>query len=320
MGKLLGQRLLLSLTLVILIPTVTFVLEALTPGSIVDAQLGVGAAGPGGATDAQRAQIEHQLGLDQSLGERWLHWFTGLLHGDLGTSWESGQSVTSELNNRLPVTLSVVVLATILTAVVGILIGVLTARRTGRLSSVVNGISVLGVAVPNFWLAVLLVNTFAVSLAILPATGYITPGDSVVEWARSLVLPVLALAFAGVTTVAKQTRDQMKDVLDRDFVRQLRANGVGESSIVYRHALRAASVPVVTVIGLLFVGALAGAVVVENIFVMPGLGSAAVQATMSHDTPVILGIAVYFTALVVVANIVVDVVYGWLNPRIRTSA
>jgi len=118
--------------------------------------------------------------------------------------------------------------------------------------------------------------------------------------------------------VAKQTRDQMKDVLDRDFIRNLRANGVGERSIVYRHALRAAAIPVVTMLGLLFVGALSGSVIVENVFVLPGLGSAAVQATTSQDYPVIQGISIYFTVMVIAVNIIVDLAYGWLNPRVRS--
>jgi peptide/nickel transport system permease protein len=142
--------------------------------------------------------------------------------------------------------------------------------------------------------------------------------SSPVEWLRSLVLPVVTLSFVGITVVAKQTRDQMKTALELDFIRNLRANGVPERSIIYRHALRSASIPIVTMLGLLFISALGGSVIVENIFVLPGLGSAAVQATNSQDFPMILGISVYFTLLVIAVNIAVDAAHVWLDPRARS--
>jgi peptide/nickel transport system permease protein len=310
--RLLARRLAISVALIIIIPALTFVLEALTPGNAAQAQLGVS------ATPQQLRQLERQLGLDKPLWDRYLIWFGHFLHGNLGKSLFTGQAVTQELNSRLPVSLSLIFGSIIVVAVLGILIGVLSARRTGIVGRSIETISVLGIAVPNFWLAVILIEFFAVKLHILPATGYVDFTASPASWARSLVLPVVALAFAGITAVAKQTRDQMKDVLDRDFIRNLRANGVGERSIVYRHALRAAAIPVVTMLGLLFVGALSGSVIVENVFVLPGLGSAAVQATTSQDYPVIQGISIYFTVMVIAVNIIVDLAYGWLNPRVRS--
>jgi peptide/nickel transport system permease protein len=310
--KLLARRLLISVALVVIIPALTFLLEALSPGNAAEAQLGVS------ATPAQLRKAEHDLGLDKPLWQRYFLWFDHFVHGNLGNSLFTGQPVTRELNNRLPVSLSLILGALLVTAVVGVLVGVVSARRPGIVGRAIDAVSVVGIAVPNFWLAVILVEFFAVVLSALPATGYVPFGVSPSGWLRSLVLPVVALAFAGITAVAKQTRDQMKEALDQDFVRTLRANGIGERSIVYRHALRAAAIPIVTVLGLLFVGALAGSVIVESIFVLPGLGSAAVRATTSHDFPVIQGISIYFTLLVIAVNVLVDLSYGWLNPKVRS--
>ncbi len=310
--RVIARRVVISVTLLVIIPALTFVIEALTPGNAADFLLGVS------ATPEQRAALNHQLGLDQPLWVRYLTWMGRFLHGDLGNSLFTGEPVSQGLASWLPVSLSLLIGATLVTVVVGVAIGAASAQHTGGIGRLIDSLSVLGIAVPNFWLEVVLVEVFAVTFRILPATGYVQPQDSLIEWGLSLVLPVVALAFAGVTAVAKQTRDQMKDVLDRDFIRNLRANGVHERSVIYRHALRNASIPIVTVIGQLFVGALAGSVVVENIFVLPGLGSAAVQAATSHDYPVIQGISVYFTLIVIAVNVIVDIAYGWLNPQVRS--
>jgi peptide/nickel transport system permease protein len=177
----------------------------------------------------------------------------------------------------------------------------------------------VGIAVPNFWLAVILVAAFAVTLPLFPATGYVFFSDSPQLFFASLVLPVVALAFAGITAVAKQTRDQMKLAIASPWARTLRANGASELSILYRHALRNSAGPVITVAGTIFVGALSGSVVVENIFVLPGLGSQSLQSALQADLPVVQGIAVYFTLIVVVVNVVIDIATAILNPKVRTA-
>jgi peptide/nickel transport system permease protein len=310
--KMVAHRLAASLALIVSVPAITFGLEAITPGNAVDTRLGIA------STPQHRHALAHQLGLDKPVWDRYLIWFEHLLHGNLGTSVITGESVTHELNSRLPVSLSLIIGATTLTAIAGIAIGIASAKGSGLLGRTIDGASALGVAVPNFWLGVILVELLAVELHAFPAIGYVPFNSSPTQWLRSLVLPVVTLSFVGITAVAKQTRDQLKEVLERDFIRSLRANGVPERSIIYRHALRSASIPVVTVLGLLFVGALGGSVIVENIFVLPGLGSAAVQATSSQDFPVILGISVYFTLLVIAVNVVVDLATLWLNPKVRS--
>jgi peptide/nickel transport system permease protein len=313
MIKTLGLRLLASLVLLIVVPTVTFFLQAITPGNVAQSILGIG------ATPAAVAGLNHQLGLDRPVWQRYLDWLAGFFHGDLGTSYITGDSVVRTLGGRLGVSLSLIVGALIVFTIVGVLLGILSTsgrRVWGRLIDVV---STAGIAIPNFWLGVLLIGVFAVQLNLLPATGYVQPSEDVGRWIASLVLPVIALAFAGITGVAKQTRDQMLVSLASPYARSLRANGASESSLLFRHALRNASGPIITVIGLIFVGALSGSVVVENIFVLPGLGSQAVQSTTQRDLPVIQGIAVYFTIIVVVVNVVIDVVNTILNPKARAS-
>jgi peptide/nickel transport system permease protein len=183
----------------------------------------------------------------------------------------------------------------------------------------VEVLSLAGIALPGFWVAIILAAVFAVSLRIFPATGYVPPSDSVSRWLWALTLPVVALGLAGVASVAKQTRDSMKDTLARDYIRTLRASGIGQRSIIWKHALRNGAIPVVTVLGLVFVSALSSTVFVEAVFVLPGLGSMAVTATSQHDIPVIEGIALYFTVLVVIVNVLLDIVYGTLNPKVRRA-
>ncbi len=313
MLRLVGRRLLLSLPLLLVVVTTTFLLVALIPGDI--ARTIVGPTG----TQEQYEALRHSLGLDQGLLTRYLDWVGGLLHGDLGTSLLSKQPVTKLLDDRLGATFSLVIGSTLVAGVVGVALGVAAALRTGALGKAVDAVSLVGLAIPNFFLGLLLIAWFAVALPLFPATGYVDPSASIGDWLRSLVLPVLTLAVPGIAIVAKQTRDGMREVLAQPFVTTLRACGFSRRSIIYKHALRSAAIPVVTVLGVVFVGALSGTVLVESVFAIPGLGGLAVQATTQHDLPLIQGVAVYFTLIVIAVNLLVDLVYGWLDPRVRVS-
>ena len=244
---------------------------------------------------------------------------SGAIHGDLGTSLFSQESVSSMLGSRLPVTLSLVIGSTIVATVIGVGLGIAGARASGALGRLVDAIALIGLAIPNFFLGLLLVAWFAVAIQAFPATGYVPFADSPSDWFASLVLPVITLAVPGVAVIAKQTRDAMRDALERPFIRTLRAAGVPRRSLIYRHALRNAAIPVATVVGVVFVAALSGTVLVESVFAMPGLGGLAVQATDQHDLPLIQGVAIEFTVIVIVVNLLVDVAYGWLDPRVRVS-
>jgi len=309
--RLVLHRLAIGIPLVLVASAVTFVLTALVPGDAARAILGLN------APPEAYARVRGELGLDLPLWEQYTQYIRGVLHGDLGTSLASGEPVWSVLSQRLPVTLSLVVLTTLFCAVVGLLLGTVSAIRGGFLGRAVDVLSLAGLALPNFWVGLVLVSVFAVTLRIFPATGYAPFAESPSRWLWALTLPVVALGLAGVATVAKQTRAAMLDVLDRDYIRTLRANGLSQRSIVWKHALRNAAIPVTTVLGLIFVSLLSGTVFAEAVFVLPGLGLHAVSATQSHDVPVIVGISLVFTVIVVLANLAIDLIYGLLNPKVR---
>jgi peptide/nickel transport system permease protein len=178
-------------------------------------------------------------------------------------------------------------------------------------------LSLGGLAVPAFWLGLVLVSVFAVKLRWFPANGYTAFSAGPSAWLKSITLPILALFVGGVATIAKQTRNAMSEVLDSEFIRNLRANGLPRRSIIFRHALRNAAIPVVTILGLGFVGLLGGTIFIEQLFVLPGIGSLAVSSVQSHDLPVVQGVVIYFVLIVVLVNLLIDLLYGWLNPRAR---
>ncbi|CAN5153520.1 ABC transporter permease [soil metagenome] len=311
--KNLAGRILGSLLLLLIVPTITYFIQGISPGNVAKGVLGLD------ATPEQIAEFNHRLGLDEPLIVRYLRWLGRAVTGDLGNSFTNGQSVQQILEPRLGVSLSLIVGALVVFTLVGVVIGVLSATQGRFVGRFLDFVSTIGIAVPNFWLAVILIVVFAVELPFFPATGYVFFQDSPPLFFASLVLPVVALAFAGITAVAKQTRDQMLIAIASPWARTLRSNGASEFSILYRHALRNAAAPVVTVVGTIFVGALSGSVVVENIFVLPGLGSQSLASALQADLPVVQGIAVYFTIIVVVVNVVIDVATTILNPKVRSA-
>jgi peptide/nickel transport system permease protein len=311
MTRLITRRLLISVALVFVISLATFLLQSAAPGDIARTILGHA------YTPEAHQQLRHELGLDQNVFAQYWNWLAQALSGNLGTSPISGLDVADEIASRLAVTSSLVICATIVTTLVGTALGVVSAVRGGRVGRAVDVLSLVGYAVPSFWFALGMVALFAVMVQLLPATGYVPLTTSPGEWLRSMIMPVTTLALPGVALFAKQTRDAMLDVLSRDFVTSLRANGISEKSIVFRHALRNAAIPVVTLVGLTLVSLLSGTVFVEAVFAMPGLGGLAVQATAQHDIRMIQGVVVVFTLVVVTTNLVVDLVYGWLNPKVR---
>lgn len=311
MFNLIVRRLLLSVPLVLIVTGLTFVLLASIPGSAAESILG------SNATPESIEALEEQLGLNQPLYVQYWNWLSGVFRGDLGRSIIDHQDVFTSLITRLGVTLSLLFGAMIVAIVFGVGMGVLTARRKTRWTAGVDVLAVVGLAIPSFVLALALIYVFAVQLRWFPATGYVRPDSSIGQWAWFLVLPVIALTAHMVTQLAKQTRDSMLDTLSSPYIVGLRANGVARGRIVYVHALRNAAIPIVTLLGIMFVGSLTGAVVVEQIFVLPGLGSAVVRATANRDIPVIQGAALFLTLIVVVVNVLTDLAYGALNPKVR---
>jgi len=309
----LARRIGFGVILIFGVSVVVFVIVALTPGDAAHV-----IAGPQ-ATPEQFADVRHKLGLDLPLPLQYWNWFSQAIVGNFGASLVSGQPVLDMLNSRLGVTLCVIVGATAFAALIGIAAGAWGAYRGGIVGRILDIVAMLTFSLPSYWLGLLLVFVFAVELRVLPAVGFVSFFTSPTDWARSLILPVATLAIGGAAGVARQTRDSMLSTLDQEFVLAHRADGVAERTIVFRHALRNCAAPILSMVGLFFIGSLSGTVLVEQVFSMPGLGGLAVSSAAQHDIPVIEGIAVYFAILVVAVNLILDAVFGWLNPAVRVS-
>lgn len=307
------RRLASGATLIFVASTLTFLLMSLSGGNPARNILGEG------ATDEQVAAKAAELGLDQPLLERYVSWLTSALQGDFGTSWFTNEPVISSLANKFPVSLSIVTGAILVTAVLAALLGVTAAVRRGWIDRFVQIFAVIGFALPNFWVALVLVTVFAVSLRLLPATGFVPFTTDPGRWFLGLILPVTALAIGTIASTAQQVRGAMIDVLSQDYVRTLRARGISSSSLLFRHVLRNAAPPALTVLSLQFVGLLGGAVVIEKVFALPGIGNLAVTATTQGDLPQILGLVVVMVILVVLVNLLIDLAAGWLNPKARLA-
>lgn len=313
MAAFLARRIGFGVILIFAVSIVVFVIVALTPGDA--AQVIVGPH----ATAQQYEQVRSQLGLDLPLPLQYWNWVSHAVTGNFGTSLVNGQGVLDLLNSRLGVTLSIIVLSTAVAAIIGVAAGAWSAYRGRTVGRVIDVASMLTFSLPSYWLGLLLVFVFAVELRLFPAVGYTDFFTSPSGWALSLVLPVATLAIGGAAGVARQTRDSMLGALNQEFILAHRAEGVPEITIVFRHALRNCAAPILSMVGLFFIGSLSGTVLIEQVFSMPGLGGLAVSSAAQHDIPVIQGIAVYFAVLVVAVNLVLDVIFGWLNPRMRAS-
>jgi peptide/nickel transport system permease protein len=265
------------------------------------------------------ARMEEQLGLERPLIVRFGEWAGAALTGDLGRSWFTGQIVTDAIMTRLPVTLSLTVGAILITALVASIIGVVAATRGGWIDRVLQVVSLVISAVPGFLIALLLVLTFAITLGWFPATGYIRPDVSFIGWLSTIALPVTALALGAIAGVAQQVRGSMVDALRDDYVRTLRSRGLPDSRVLYRHVLRNAAGPALSVLGIQFIVIFGGAVIVEQVFSLPGVGQVAVSATARGDIPLVMGIIVVTAVLVAIVNLVVDLGQGVLNPKVRIA-
>jgi peptide/nickel transport system permease protein len=308
-----GQRLLAGAVILLGITTVAFLLLYLGGGDIPRKILGEG------ATDESVAAKAAELGLDRPLYEQFSTWLSHAVTGDLGRSWFSGQEVTDGIQSRLAVTLSLVFGAVIVIAIVSVVLGVLAATRRGWIDRVVQVISLIGFAIPGFLIALALVLIFAIRLGLFQPTGYVPFLTSPLGWVATVTLPIIALSLGGIASVTQQIRGAVIDALRNDYVRTLRSRGLPERRIIMKHVLRNAAGPALAVLAVYFVGLLGGAVIVEQVFAIPGLGQVAVQATTQGDIPMVMGLVVATGIIVIFFNLLVDLLQGWLNPKVRLS-
>ncbi|WP_120338070.1 ABC transporter permease [Cryobacterium soli] len=307
------RRLLSGVVLLFLISTIAFTLLYLGGGDIARRILGQTASAE---TVALKSE---QLGLNRPVLVQYGDWLAGAVRGDLGSSWFTGQLVTAGITSRLSVTLSLVIGAILLIAIISVALGVWAAIRGGWADKVVQAVSILGFAIPGFLIALGLVTLFALNLKWFKPTGYTAFTDSPSGWAASVTLPIVALAIGGIAGVAQQVRGSVVDALRQDYVRTLRSRGLSFNRVVFKHVLRNAGGPALAVLAVQFVGLLGGAVIVEQIFAIPGLGQVAVQATTQGDIPMVMGLVVATAAIVVIVNLLIDLLQGWLNPKVRLS-
>ena len=307
------RRLGAGLVLIVVVTVLTFFLLYAAGGDIARRILGQT------ATEEAIAAKRQELGLDRPVLSQFGDWVSNALRGDLGQSWFTGQPVTDAISGRTAVTLSLVIGATLLSGVVAVVLGVLAARRGGWVDRVVQLISVVGLAIPGFLLAIGLVLLFAINLGWFQPTGYTQFAESPGGWLSSITLPVIALSIAAIGGVAQQIRGSMLEALRQDWVRTLRSRGLPENRVVYQHVLRSAAGPALSVLAIQFISLIGGAVFIEQIFAIPGLGQVAVVATSQGDVPLVLGLVITVAAIVVIVNLLVDLLQGWLNPKVRSA-
>ncbi len=299
--------------LLLVISSLAYFLMFFSPSNIAINLLG------DAATQEQLVAKEIELGLNRPILDRYLEWLGSAVSGDLGTSWFSSEPIVQALLSRLPVTLTLVSVTILLTAVVATILGTAAAVRGGVIDRIVQVLGVAGFAIPNFVIAIFLVTVFAIQLYLLPATGWVPLEQDPSLWLQSLILPVSALVLGSVASSSAQIRSAVKAVLEKVWVRSLRARGLSEREILLKHVLRAAAPAGLTILSLQFVGMLGGTVIIEQIFALPGVGFLALQSTGIGDTPVVMGVVVVTVVVVILVNLLVDLANGWLNPKVRVK-
>ncbi len=310
------RRLLHASLVVLLVSILVFVVMRLLPGDPI--LMFVTSGDMQTASADQIAALKHTYGLDKPLPLQYFDWLSRAVQGDLGQSILFHYSVTEEIARRLPVSLELGLTALLVGIVVGPLLGALSAVRRGTwLDTVVTMVAMVGITAPSFWVGILLIYVFGLKLGVLPAYGYTSPMDDFWTSMQQSVLPVVVLAVFPIAAAARQTRSSVLEVMQQDYVRTARAKGLSEQTTVTRHVLKNALMPVATLQGEIFRNIVAGSIVVETVFVIPGMSRLLLNGMLAQDYPVVQGVILVVAIAVVLANLIVDIVYGWLDPRIQ---
>jgi peptide/nickel transport system permease protein len=308
------RRLLAAIPTMLLVTLAVFVILRLSPGGPAVAMLGQQ------ASPEAVAQLNHQLGLDQPLYEQYLTWLGNALRGDLGRSAFGNQPVSELIAQRVTPTLELSVLALVVALVIGLSAGMLAAiRHNTSVDALSSLLAILGVSTPSFWLAILAVLVFSINLKWLPALGYVSPTTDLGANLKDMLLPSATLGVILAAVITRMTRASMLDTLYQDYVRTARAKGLREYSVLVRHAFANALIPIVTLLGLQLGGLLSGAVIIESIFSLPGNGQLLVTSIFNRDFPVVQGVVVVIAIVFIVVNLIVDIVYAAIDPRIRLA-
>jgi peptide/nickel transport system permease protein len=307
------KRALIAILTLLAASLVVFAVLEIVPGDPARLMLGMN------ATEDAVHNLQEQMGLNQPLIIRYFSWLGGLLTGNLGKSYTYSVPVFDLIKERVAVSLPLAAISLALSTLIALPVGMFSASRRGKFSDTLTmGVAQVGVAIPNFWFALLLVYVFAVTLRLVPAGGF--PGWSVGLGMslRSLILPSIALALPQAAILARVTRSALLEVLGEDYIRTARAKGLSRQQVLYRHALRNALIPVLTIIGLQFAFLLAGTIIIENVFYLPGLGRLVFQAITQRDLIVVEGVVMLLIATLIFVNLLVDLSYAIVDPRLRS--
>lgn len=315
MPRLLLRRLLISIPILLAVTFVVFMMLQVAPGDPARQ-----VAGGEAASDEQVQATRERLGLDDSLVDQFGRYAGDLVSGDLGRSFFSNQPVGQAIADRLPVSISLMGGSLVVALLLALPAGALAAMRPGGVvDRALMALSTAGVALPSFFIGLILAYVVGIRLEWLPATGYVPLEEDAGEWARSLALPWLTLGVAAAAEISRFLRAALRDVLTQDYIRTARAKGLPTAVVVFKHAMKNAAIPVVTVIGLQVRFLLGGTIVVEEVFGLNGLGSLAVKAVLDRDYPLIQGIAITSAVVVITVNLLVDLSYGYFSPKARAA-
>jgi len=310
------RRLILSTIVLFLVSVFVFLSMRLLPGDPV--LMYVSASSIQQITQEQLDQIRHEYGLDKTLPHQYLDWIGGIFHGDLGKSILNKSPVIQEIARRLPITIHIGALAFIIATIIGIPAGVLCAVRRGSwLDSLVTTLANVGITVPTFWLGIILIYLFALYFKWLPVMGYTSPFDNFWMSTKQLIMPVFCLALGPIAGNARQARSSMLEIIHKDYIRTAWSKGLKERTVIMKHALKNGLLPVVTLSGMGLGTILGGSVLIEQVFNIPGIGRLAVTSVMNQDYPYVQAISLIMALGIIFSNLLVDISYGWLDPRVH---
>ncbi len=306
MGRYILRRILVTIPVLLCVTFLIFTMMHFTDGD--PARLILGDT----ATEEEVAALQREMGLDRPFFEQYVRYMWNLFHGDLGVSYMTKLPVSNEIMTRLPVTIRLALLSCIFAVVIGIPAGIISAvKQYTILDNIITVLALIGITMPNFWLALLLVLFFSVKLGVLPASGLYGP--------LYYIMPVISISAASLATITRMTRSSMLEVIRSDYIRTAKAKGLSERQVIIKHGLKNALIPIITIIGIQFAGGLSGAVVNEQVFAIPGLGKLMVDAIKNRNYPLVEGGVLVIALMCSIVNLAVDLMYAIADPRIKAQ-
>lgn len=315
MSEYIVRRLIFGIFVLIIMTTFIFVIMRAVPGDVVTLQLA-----NSGATPEQMDALKAEMGLDKSVFGQLIDWGKNALRGDLGSSLWSGKDVSQIILERLPVTIQLSIMSIALAIIIGIPIGVISAvKQNTFIDHFLKILSIGGLSIPSFWLGLILLTVLSLALNWIPPLGYQSFVENPIVNLQQMFLPAICLAITLSASIVRMTRSAVLEVLHSEFIRTVRAKGAKEAVVIFKHALRNSLISVITLIGLQIGYLLGGTVVLESIFALPGLGSLIFESVLVRDYPIVQSTVLVFGVMFLLVNLIVDVMYGWVDPRIRTK-